>query len=235
MRKRSKRYKVIAKKIDRKLEYSIADSFRLLKECANTKFTESVEVSVNLGVDPKQADQALRGTVLLPHGTGKTVRVLVITKTKDNEAKAAGADHVGFDDYLQKIKDGWTDIDVIIATPEAMGELGKLGKVLGPKGLMPNPKSGTVTQDVTKAVSEVKAGRVEFRVDKQGIIHVAIGKTSFTQEQLIDNFRGFITTILRMKPATAKGTYLQKVCVSSSMGPGIRVSTPEVGALIHKH
>ncbi len=234
MRKRSKRYQLIAKKIDRKLEYSVADSFKLLKECANTKFPESVEVAVNLGVDPKQADQAIRGTVLLPHGTGKTVRVLVITKTKDNEAKAAGADHVGFEDYLQKIKDGWTDVDVIIATPEAMGELGKLGKVLGPKGLMPNPKSGTVTQDVTKAVSEVKAGRVEFRVDKQGIVHVSIGKVSFSHEQLIDNFRSFISTILRMKPSTAKGLYLQKVSVSTSMGPGIRVNTQEVGALIHK-
>lgn len=234
MKKRSKRYKAVAKKIDRKTEYSVADSFRLLKECAGTKFTESVEVAVNLGVDPKQADQAIRGTVLLPHGTGKTVRVLVITKTKDNEAKAAGADHVGFDDYLQKIKDGWTDVDVIIATPEAMGELGKLGKILGPKGLMPNPKSGTVTQDVTKAVNEVKAGRVEFRVDKQGIVHVAIGKTAFSQEQLIENFRSFMTTIIRMKPATSKGQYLQKVSVSSSMGPGIRVSLQEAGSLIHK-
>lgn len=234
MKKRSKRYQALAKKIDRKTEYSIADSFRLLKECANTKFTESVEVAVNLGVDPKQADQAIRGTVLLPHGTGKTVRVLVITKTKDTEAKTAGADHVGFEDYLLKIKDGWTDVDVIIATPDAMGELGKLGKILGPKGLMPNPKSGTVTNDVAKAISEVKAGRVEFRVDKQGIVHVAIGKTSFTQEQLMDNFKSFMTTILRMKPSTSKGTYLKKVAVSSTMGPGIRVSTPEVTALLHK-
>ncbi len=234
MKKRSKRYKSVAKKVDRKKEYSVADSFRLLKECASTKFTESVEVAVNLGVDPKQADQAIRGTVLLPHGTGKTVRVLVITKTKDNDAKAAGADHVGYDDYLQKIKDGWTDVDVIIATPEAMGELGKLGKILGPKGLMPNPKSGTVTQDVTKAVNEVKAGRVEFRVDKQGIVHVAIGKTGFSQEQLIDNFKSFMATIMRMKPATSKGQYLQKVSISSSMGPGIRVSAQEAGTLIHK-
>lgn len=234
MRARSKRYQAIAKKVDRKKEYTVDEAFKLIKETATTKFTESVEVSVNLGVDPKQADQAIRGTVLLPHGTGKTVRVLVITKTKDAEAKAAGADHVGFDDYLQKIKDGWTDVDVIIATPEAMGELGKLGKVLGPKGLMPNPKSGTVTQDVAKAVSEVKAGRLEFRVDKQSIIHVAIGKSSFAANQLIDNFKSFISTIIRMKPATSKGTYLQKVCVSTSMGPGIRISLADITALTQR-
>ncbi len=234
MRARSKRYQAIAKKVDRKKEYTVDEAFKLIKETATTKFTESVEVSVNLGVDPKQADQAIRGTVLLPHGTGKTVRVLVITKTKDAEAKAAGADHVGFDDYLQKIKDGWTDVDVIIATPEAMGELGKLGKVLGPKGLMPNPKSGTVTQDVAKAVSEVKAGRLEFRVDKQSIVHVAIGKSSFAANQLIDNFKSFISTIIRMKPATSKGTYLQKVCVSTSMGPGIRISLADITALTQR-
>lgn len=234
MRARSKRYQAIAKKVDRKKEYTVDEAFKLIKETATTKFTESVEVSVNLGVDPKQADQAIRGTVLLPHGTGKTVRVLVITKTKDAEAKAAGADHVGFDDYLQKIKDGWTDVDVIIATPEAMGELGKLGKVLGPKGLMPNPKSGTVTQDVAKAVSEVKAGRLEFRVDKQSIVHVAIGKSSFAANQLIDNFKSFISTIIRMKPATSKGTYLQKVCISTSMGPGIRISLADITALTQR-
>lgn len=231
MRHRSKRYKAAAKKIERGKEYSIADAFRLLKETATAKLPEGVDVAVNLGVDPKQADQALRGTVLLPHGNGKTVRVLVITKTKDKEAKEAGADFVGFDDYLQKIKDGWTDVDVIVATPESMIELGKLGKVLGPKGLMPNPKSGTVTNDVSKAVQEVKAGRVEFRVDKQGIVHVGIGKSAFEAKKLEENFRSFMVTILRMKPASAKGTYLKSVHVSTSMGPGIRVSNSEVGSL----
>ncbi len=231
MRHRSKRYKAAAKKIERGKEYSIADAFRLLKETATAKLAEGVDVAVNLGVDPKQADQALRGTVLLPHGNGKTVRVLVITKTKDKEAKEAGADFVGFDEYLQKIKDGWTDVDVIVATPESMIELGKLGKVLGPKGLMPNPKSGTVTNDVSKAVQEVKAGRVEFRVDKQGIVHVGIGKSAFEAKKLEENFRSFMVTILRMKPASAKGTYLKSVHVSTSMGPGIRVSNSEVGSL----
>lgn len=231
MKKRSKRFQSLDKKIDKKKEYSIDEAFNLIKETSSAKFTESVDVAVNLGVDPKYADQALRGTVLLPHGSGKTVRVLVITKTKDKEAKEAGADFVGFEEYLQKIKDGWTDIDVIIATPEAMIELGKLGKVLGPKGLMPNPKSGTVTQDVTKAVGEVKAGRVEFRVDKQGTVHVAIGKANFGAQQLADNFRSFMTTIMRMKPASAKGQYLKSVFVSTTMGPGIKVSSQEVGAL----
>lgn len=231
MKHRSKRYRAAAKKIERGKEYSIADAFRLLKETATAKLAEGVDVAVNLGVDPKQADQALRGTVLLPHGNGKTVRVLVITKTKDKEAKEAGADFVGFEEYLQKIKDGWTDVDVIVATPESMIELGKLGKILGPKGLMPNPKSGTVTNDVNKAVQEVKAGRVEFRVDKQGIVHVGIGKSAFEAKKLEENFRSFMVTILRMKPASAKGTYLKSVHVSTSMGPGIRVNNSEVGSL----
>ncbi len=231
MKKRSKRYKAVAKKLEKGKEYAISEVFKLLKETATTKFNETVDIAVNLGVDPKHADQALRGTVLLPHGNGRTVRVLVVTKTKDKEAREAGADFVGFDDYLQKIKDGWTDVDVIVATPEAMIELGKLGKVLGPKGLMPNPKSGTVTTDVTKAVSEVKAGRVEFRVDKQGNVHAGIGKSKFEANQLEDNFRSFMTTIIRMKPATSKGIYLKSVHVSTSMGPSIKVDNQEVGAL----
>jgi large subunit ribosomal protein L1 len=231
MKRRSKRFTAAAKKIEKGKEYSIAEAFRLLKETSGAKFPETIDVAVNLGVDPKHADQAIRGTVILPHGNGRTVRVLVITKMKDKEAKEAGADFVGFDDYLQKIKEGWTDVDVIIATPEAMVELGKLGKILGPKGLMPNPKSGTVTNDVTKAVSEVKAGRVEFRVDKQGTVHVGIGKATFEQKQLEDNFRSFMTTILRMRPSTAKGHYLKSVFVSTTMGPGIKVSNQEVGAL----
>ena len=232
MKKHSKRYLAAAKKVESGKEYAIADTFWLLKETATTKFAETIDVAVNLGVDPKHADQALRGTVLLPHGNGRTVRVLVVTKTKEKEAKEAGADFVGFDEYLQKIKEGWTDIDVIVATPEAMVELGKVGKVLGPKGLMPNPKSGTVTQDVTKAVREVKAGRVEFRVDKQGIVHVGIGKSTFETKQLEENFKSFMTTIIRMKPATSKGTYLKSVHVSMSMGPSIKVNNTEVGGLI---
>ncbi len=232
MKKRSKRFQAAQKKIEHGKEYSIADTFRLIKETATTKFTETIDVAVNLGVDPKHADQAIRGTVLMPHGVGKTVRVLVITKMKDKEAKEAGADFVGFDEYLQKIKDGWTDVDVIIATPEAMVELGKLGKVLGPKGLMPNPKSGTVTNDVAKAVNEVKAGRVEFRVDKQGTVHVGIGKSSFEQKQLEDNFRSFMAMILRMRPSTAKGQYLKSVHVSTSMGPGIKVNNAEVSSIV---
>ncbi len=232
MKIHSKRYKTASKRIEKGKEYSIEETFRLLKDVSTAKFTESVDVAVNLGVDPKQADQALRGTVQLPHGNGKTVRVLVITKTKDKDAKDAGADYVGFDEYVQKIRDGWTDVDMIIATPESMVELGKLGKILGPKGLMPNPKSGTVTNDVAKAIQEVKAGRVEFRVDKQGIIHVGIGRSNFDVEKLQDNFKSFMTTIMRMKPASSKGTYLKSVYVSTSMGPSIRVSGQEVSSLV---
>lgn len=232
MKSRSKRFVAADKQVDRKKDYSISDTFRLVKETATAKFNETVDVAVNLGVDPKHADQAIRGTVLLPHGNGRTVRVLVITKTKEKEAREAGADHVGFDDYLQKIKDGWTDVDVIVATPEAMVELGKVGKVLGPKGLMPNPKSGTVTPDVQKAINEVKAGRVEFRVDKQGTVHVGIGKTQFDATKLEENFKSVMTTILRMRPASVKGHYLKSVYVSTTMGPGIRVSSQEVGSLV---
>ncbi|MBL7996505.1 50S ribosomal protein L1 [bacterium] len=231
MKKRSKRFQAAQKKVEHGKEYSITEAFKLIKETASTKFIETIDVAVNLGVDPKHADQAIRGTVLMPHGVGKSVRVLVITKMKDKEAKEAGADFVGFDDYLQKIKEGWTDVDVIVATPEAMVELGKLGKILGPKGLMPNPKSGTVTNDVAKAVNEVKAGRVEFRVDKQGTVHVGIGKSSFEQKNLEDNFRSFMATILRMRPSTAKGQYLKSVHVSTSMGPGIKVSNQEVASI----
>ncbi len=234
MKKRSKRYLAVSKKVESGKEYGIADAFKLLKDTSTTKFNETIDVAVNLGVDPKHADQALRGTVVLPHGNGRTVKVLVITKTKEKEAKDAGADYVGFDEYLQKIKEGWTDVDVIVATPEAMIELGKLGKVLGPKGLMPNPKSGTVTTDVTKAVSEVKAGRVEFRVDKQGNVHVGIGKSKFEAKQLEENFRTFMMTIIRIKPATAKGTYLKSVHVSTSMGPSIKVNNSEVAGLTIK-
>jgi large subunit ribosomal protein L1 len=190
-----------------------------------------VDIAVRLGVDPKKADQAVRGTVSLPHGVGKEVRVLVLTKPpRDEEAKAAGADHAGFADYLQKIQGGWADIDVIIATPDVMGEVGKLGKILGPRGLMPNPKSGTVTQDVAKAVKEVKAGKIEFRVDKAGILHASVGKADFEGKALVDNIHAFLNTVIRLRPATAKGTYVKSINLSSTMGPGVRIDRNQVAA-----
>jgi large subunit ribosomal protein L1 len=228
MRTHSKRFTESSKKIEPK-SYSIAEAVKKVKETSTAKFEESVDIAVRLGVDPKKADQAIRGTVALPHGRGKTVRVLVIAKPpKDEEAKAAGADHVGFQDYLEKIKAGWTDVDVIIATPDVMAELGKLGKILGPRGLMPNPKSGTVTAEVSKAVTEVKAGKIEFRVDKAGIIHASIGKTRFEDQKLVDNIQTFLNTIVRLKPATAKGQYIKSIAISSTMGPGVHIDRGEV-------
>jgi len=225
----TKRRKSINCKVDIKKEYSIAEAVSKLKETSKAKFNESIDISMKLGVDPRQADQLVRGTVALPHGTGKTVRVLVIAKPeKQEEARNAGADHVGFDDYLAKIKDGWADVDVIIAAPDTMSELGKLGKVLGPKGLMPNPKSGTVTNDLAKAVNEVKAGRIEFRVEKAGIIHACVGKSSFEPKQLEDNIHTFINQVLKMKPATSKGVYVRSVFLSSTMGPGLAISKNEL-------
>ena len=222
--KLTKKQKAVKEIADFDKDYSISEAVSILKKAAKSKFDESVEISMNLGVDPKHADQVVRGTVALPHGTGKSVRVLVIAKPdKHDEAKEAGADHVGFEDYLQKIKDGWTDVDVIIATPDSMSELGKLGRVLGPRGLMPNPKSGTVTPDVGKAVKEVKAGKIDFRVDKTGIVHSAIGKASFDDDKLIDNISTFINTIIKLKPAAAKGTYIKSVHIASTMGPGINI------------
>lgn len=204
--------------------YSVAEAIDILKKMKTAKFDESVEIAMNLGVDPRHADQVVRGTVSLPHGTGKEMRVLVIAKgEKQQEAKDAGADHAGFEDYLQKIKEGWTDVDVIISTPDAMSELGKLGKILGPRGLMPNPKSGTVTMDVATAVKEVKAGKIDFRVDKTGIVHSSIGKLSFDPEKLVENITTFINTIVKLKPAAAKGTYIKAVTVSSTMGPGVKI------------
>lgn len=186
---------------------------------------------MRLGVDPKKADQAVRGTVALPHGIGKEVRVLVLAKPpKDEEAKAAGADHVGFQDYIQKIQQGWADIDVIIATPDTMGEVGKLGKILGPRGLMPNPKSGTVTMDVAKAVKEIKAGKIEFRVDKAGILHATIGKANFENRKLIENAQAFLNTVVRLKPATAKGQYIKSILLSSTMGPSVRLDKTVVAS-----
>lgn len=225
----TKRRKDINSKVDLKKEYSITEAVAKLKETSKAKFNESIDISMKLGVDPRQADQLVRGTVALPHGTGKTVRVLVIAKPeKQEEARTAGADHVGFDDYLAKIKEGWADIDVIIAAPDTMSELGKLGKVLGPKGLMPNPKSGTVTNDLAKAVNEVKAGRIEFRVEKAGIVHACIGKSSFEPKQLEDNIHTFINQVLKMKPATSKGQYVKSVYLSSTMGPGLAISKNEL-------
>jgi large subunit ribosomal protein L1 len=230
MKKQSKRFKAAAKKIENK-NYSIAEAVAKVKETATAKFSESVDIAVRLGIDPKKADQALRGTVALPHGIGKEVRVLVIAKPpKDDEAKAAGADFVGFQDYLEKIKGGWADVDVIIATPDVMGELGKLGKILGPRGLMPNPKSGTVTPDVGKAVKEVKAGKIEFRADKAGIVHATVGKASFEDAKLVENIHSFLTMILRLKPSTAKGQYVKSIFISTTMGPGLPVDRNELAA-----
>jgi len=222
--KRSKRYTAAATKVDPKKQYTIEEAVARVKETASTKFVEAVDIAVRLGVDPKKADQAVRGTVALPHGIGKEVKVLVIAKPpKDDEARAAGADHVGFQDYILKIQQGWADIDVIIATPDVMGEVGKLGKVLGPRGLMPNPKSGTVTADVAKAVKEVKAGKMEFRVDKAGILHVTVGKANFDSQKLVENINAFLGTVMRARPATAKGQFIKSIAVSCTMGPGVHI------------
>ncbi len=222
--KTSKRYKSIISQVDKKKFYNIEEAVNIVKQTATAKFVESVDIAVKLGVDPKKADQAIRGTVSLPHGTGKAIRVLVIAKPpKDEEAKAAGADHAGFQDYIQKIQQGWAEIDVIIATPDVMGELGKMGKILGPRGLMPNPKSGTVTLDVAKAVKEVKAGKIEFRVDKAGIIHASIGKVNFDSQKLLENINVFLATIIKVKPSSAKGQYVKSIALSSTMGPGVQI------------
>ena len=229
--KRSKRYKAVAVKVDLKKNYTVEEAVDRVKESASAKFVEAVDIAVRLGVDPKKADQAIRGTVALPHGIGKAVRVLVIAKApKDEEAKAAGADHAGFQDYIEKIKAGWTDIDVIIATPDSMGEVGKLGKVLGPRGLMPNPKSGTVTADVAKAVKEVKAGKIEFRVDKAGILHATVGKANFDKQKLVENVLAFLGTVVRLKPSSAKGQYIKSIALSSTMGPGVHIDRNAAGA-----
>jgi large subunit ribosomal protein L1 len=209
--------------VDRAREYSVPDAVQLVKGAATAKFNETVDVAVRLGVDPRHADQVVRGTVVLPHGTGKSVRVLVLAQgDKAQEAQAAGADFVG-PEYLQKLKDGWLDCDVIVATPDMMGQLGALGRILGPRGLMPNPKAGTVTMDVTKAVKEIKAGKIEFRVDKTGNVHAPVGKASFSADQLTQNVQAFMDTIVRARPSAAKGTYLRSATISSTMGPGVRL------------
>jgi large subunit ribosomal protein L1 len=225
----SKKRKEVLSKVNLKKEYSITEAVSAIKDSAKSKFNESVDIAMRLGVDPRQADQLVRGTVTLPHGTGKTVKVLVVAKPeRHQEAKDAGADFVGFDDYLKKIQEGWADCDVIIATPDVMSDLGKLGKILGPKGLMPNPKSGTVTNDISKAINEVKAGRIEFRVDKAGIVHACLGKASFDPKQLEENINTFINQILKLKPASAKGTYVRSITLSSTMGPGLHINKSEL-------
>jgi large subunit ribosomal protein L1 len=224
----TKRKKEFQSKVKKDKEYTLQEAVALLKEASKVKFVESLDCAMRLGVDPRQADQMLRGTVSLPHGTGKQVSVLVIGKgTKVQEALDAGADYAGFEEYLEKIKSGWTEVDVIISTPDSMSELGKLGKILGPKGLMPNPKSGTVTQDVATAVKEIKAGKIEFRVDKTGIVHTSVGKLSFEAEKLVENTKAFVNTIIKMKPSSAKGQYVKSLFLSSTMGPGLRISKDE--------
>ncbi|MFS0820990.1 50S ribosomal protein L1 [Bacillus sp. 1P02SD] len=224
MAKRGKKYVEAAKLVDRAKTYSVAEAIELVKKTNTTKFDATVEVAFRLGVDPKKADQQIRGAVVLPNGTGKTQRVLVFAKgEKAKEAEAAGADYVGDSEYITKITQGWFEFDVIVATPDMMGEVGKLGRVLGPKGLMPNPKTGTVTFDVTKAVNEIKAGKVEYRIDKSSNIHVPIGKVSFDDQKLIENFTTIYETMLKVKPSAAKGTYMKNIAVSSTMGPGVKV------------
>ena len=221
----SKRHKNNLEAYDNMTEYSLKDAISLIKSFSKTKFDESVDLAINLGVDPRHADQLVRGTVSLPNGTGKNISIVVLTKDEEKaeEAKKAGADYAGFDELFSKIENGWVDFDVMVATPDIMPEVGKLGKVLGPRGLMPNPKTGTVTNDITKAVSEVKLGKIEFRVDKFSVIHVSIGKISFDENQLFENISTCMDAIMKAKPSSSKGTYLKKFTISSTMGPGIRV------------
>ncbi len=226
MARLTKKQKEARAKVDKNKLYSIEEASALLKEITYTKFDASVDLAVRLGVDPRKANQMVRGVVSLPHGTGKDMKVLaLVTPDKEDEAKAAGADYVGLDEYLQKIKEGWTDVDVIVTMPSIMGKLGPLGRVLGPRGLMPNPKTGTVTMDVAKAVSEVKAGKIDFKVDKTGIVHAPIGKASFSSDKLIGNARELLTTLMKLKPTASKGTYVKSIFMSSTMSPSISIDT----------
>jgi large subunit ribosomal protein L1 len=226
---RSKTYREKAAKVSDGALYSPADAVRLAKETAKTKFDSTVEVSMRLGVDPRKADQMVRGTVNLPHGTGKTARVLVFAAgDKAEEARSAGADYVGADDMLEKVNGGWLDFDAVVATPDMMGKVGRLGRVLGPRGLMPNPKTGTVTTDVSKAVSDIKGGRIEFRVDRHGNLHLIIGKASFSEDHLADNYAAALEEVVRLKPASSKGRYVRKITMSTTMGPGIPVDPSRV-------
>ena len=229
MSKLTKNQKAAYAKVEPNKAYKLSEAASLLKEITFTKFDASVDIDVRLGVDPRKANQMVRGVVTLHHGTGKTVRVLVLcTPDKEAEAQAAGADYVGLDEYVDKIKAGWTDVDVIICTPNVMGKVGALGRILGPRGLMPNPKTGTVTMDVAKAVAEVKAGKIDFKVDKYGIIHTSVGKVSFTPEQIIDNAKEVVNTIIKLKPSAAKGTYVLSIYLSTTMSPGIQVDPKSV-------
>lgn len=231
MAKLTKKQKDARSKIDRDKLYSIAEASELIKEITNVKFDATIDLAVRLGVDPRKANQMVRGVVTLPHGTGKDVKVLaLVTPDKEDEAKAAGADFVGLDEYLDKIKGGWTDVDVIITMPSVMGKLGPLGRILGPRGLMPNPKTGTVTMDVAKAVSEVKAGKIDFKVDKTGIVHAAIGKASFSPDKIAGNARELIDTLVKMKPAASKGVYMKSIYMSSTMSPSVQLDPKEVQA-----
>ena len=228
----SKNRKAVLAKYSPEKIYSLDDAAKVLKDITFTKFDSSVDLDIRLGVDPKKSDQMVRGVVSLPHGIGKTVRVLVLaTPDKHQEAKDAGADHVGLDEFIQQIEKGWTDVDVIICTPTVMAKVGKLGKVLGPRGLMPNPKSGTVTLEVGKAVKEVKAGKIDFKIDKQGIIHVGIGKASFPAEKIRDNAAEMINTVAKLKPASAKGAYFRSITISTTMSPGVAVDTNSIAGI----
>ncbi|MFH1940972.1 MAG: 50S ribosomal protein L1 [bacterium] len=222
--KRSKRYQSNVEKIDRESAVTLEEGVKLLKQNTSVKFDESVDVAIRLGVDPKKADQMVRGTVALPHGTGKSIKVLVLCKApKDKEAKEAGADFIGLEEYIKKIEEGWSDVDAVVATPDVMKDVGKLGKYLGRKGLMPNPKAGTVTFEVKEAVQQLKAGRIEFRVDRHGNVHAIVGKTSFSNEKLVENIKVLVDQILRLRPSSAKGQYLRNISISSTMGPGIKL------------
>lgn len=231
MSKLTKNQKLAIAKIDSSKQYKLTEACSLVKDVTYTKFDSSVEISVRLGVDPRKANQMVRGVVTLPHGTGKVTRVLVLcTADKETEAKEAGADFVGLDDYIEKIKGGWTDVDVIICTPSVMAKIGAIGRILGPRGLMPNPKTGTVTMDVANAVKEVKAGKIDFKVDKQGIVHAAIGKVSFSAEQIAENAVAMLNTIIKLKPQALKGTYVKSIFLSSTMSPGICVDSKSFSA-----
>ena len=229
MSKLTKNQKAAFAKVEPNKAYKLSEAASLLKEITFTKFDASVDIDIRLGVDPRKANQMVRGVVTLPHGTGKTVRVLVLcTPDKEAEAQAAGADYVGLDEYVEKIKSGWTDVDVIICTPNVMGKVGALGRILGPRGLMPNPKTGTVTMDIAKAVTEVKAGKIDFKVDKYGIIHTSVGKVSFTPEQIVENAKEVVNTIIKLKPSAAKGTYVLSVYLSTTMSPGLQIDPKSV-------
>ncbi len=229
MSKLTKNQKIAYAKVEPQKAYKLAEAAALLKEITFTKFDASVDIDVRLGVDPRKANQMVRGVVTLPHGTGKTVRVLALcTPDKEAEAKAAGADYVGLDEYVEKIKGGWTDVDVIVTTPNVMGKVGALGRILGPRGLMPNPKTGTVTMEIGKAISEVKSGKIDFKVDKYGIVHTSVGKISFTPEQIVGNANEVLSAIIKLKPSAAKGTYVKSIYLSTTMSPGVQVDPKSV-------